>query len=101
MSVEPDIAVAAAVIVNGDGEAVPADLPFDGLVQGPVEVYVEADGYAPLVQEVELDRERDVRLWLDQPGQLLHKVVAWTTGGAPKQVAFTPCAIWSAIPRGA
>ena len=102
LTVEPQTAVAAAVIVNGEGEALPADLPFDGQVRGPVTVYVEADGYAPLVQDVALERDRNVRLWLDQPGQLLHKVAEWSTGGAPKQVAFTPdgSEIWVTLLNG-
>lgn len=53
-------------------------------------MYVEAEGYSTLVEVVALDTDRELRLWLDRPGQLLHKVAEWSTGGARKQVAFTP-----------
>ena len=88
LSVVPD--TAAAVVVTVDGETLPVDLPFDGFVRGPVKVYAEAEGYAPLVAVVDFDDDREVHLWMDRPGQLLHKIAEFSTGGAPKQVTFTP-----------
>ena len=100
LSIEPT--TAAAVIVMADGEGLTAQLPFDGLVRGPITIYAEHEGYEPLVEIVDIDEDLELKLWLDQPDQLLHKVTEWTTSGAPKQVAFTPngAEVWVTLLNG-
>ncbi len=43
-----------------------------------------------LTQQVLLDRNRTMKLYLDPAGLLHHEVASWTTGSNPKQVLFTP-----------
>jgi len=88
LQIVPD--TASVVIETGDGRVLLPMLPFDDLVVGPVTVWASADGYGPLVDEIALDGDHEVLLWLDKPGQLVHKISEWRSGGAPKQVAFTP-----------
>jgi DNA-binding beta-propeller fold protein YncE len=88
ITVEQENATMVLSLVNG--EVLAAEAAFDGLVVGAVTVEVQAEGFAPLVQFFAMEENTSAHLYLDLPGQLLHKVAAWRSGGAPKQVAFTP-----------
>lgn len=66
------------------------DTPFSGELAGPVTVDLEVAGHNPVEATIDLTSDRSVTLWLDPEGQLHHKVAEFTTGGAPKQVAFSP-----------
>jgi DNA-binding beta-propeller fold protein YncE len=59
-------------------------------MSGTVEVSISLEGYNPLTQELVLDEDSSLDLWLDPEGLLLHKLGEFETGSAPKQVAFTP-----------
>jgi DNA-binding beta-propeller fold protein YncE len=81
---------AEIVVVLPDGTTMSGGNSFSDILFGPVTVFVEAEGFAPLVQTFLLTEETATHLYLDLPDQLLHKVASWRSGGAPKQVAFTP-----------
>lgn len=70
-----------------------------------VEVTVSADGYQPYEDEIALDGDSDpneVDIWLDRPGQLVHKLFELEVSGAPKGVAFTPdgSELWTTLLNG-
>ncbi len=71
-----------------------------------VEVTVSADGYQDYHGEIVLDRApgatTEAVIWLDRPGQLVHKLFEVEVGGAPKGVAFTPdgSEVWTTILNG-
>jgi len=81
---------APAVIRTGDGGERTVQTPWSGELIGPVSVTVDVAGRNLLTGTIELTADTAVTLWLDQEGQLLHKLAETATGGAPKQVAFTP-----------
>ena len=88
LEVEP--VVASFTIEGADGSLFTGEDPFDGAVAVPITVSLQADGYNDLTEVIDLDADATFTLWLDRQGQVLHKVTEWTTGPAPKQVAFTP-----------
>lgn len=71
-----------------------------------VEVTVSADGYQDYRGEIVLDDDpgagTEVTVWLDRPGQLVHKLFEVEVGGAPKAVAFTPdgSEVWTTLLNG-
>ena len=82
-----------AIVEVRRGERVVASgkSPFDAVVDGgPLDVVVAHDGFNRLTEPVVLDGDRTLDLWLDPAGLLHHKLREFTTGAAPKQVAFTP-----------
>lgn len=94
---------AQATIRSADGSSVTVDTPFTGDLAGPVSVSIEAPGHNPTVETIDLSTDRAVTVWLDLEGQLLHKLAVFSTGGAPKQVAFTPdgSEVWVTLLAGA
>jgi YVTN family beta-propeller protein len=90
LTVVTDPAVPVTVLA-ADGSSRTADPPFsEDLPGGPVTVTADADGYNALVESIDLRTDLATTLYLDPAGQLVHKLVEFTTAGAPKQVAFTP-----------
>ncbi|NNC92155.1 MAG: YncE family protein [Acidimicrobiia bacterium] len=87
VTVEP----AAAVLTVSDAGGAVSDAPgpFSGLVSGPVELAVAADGYETETASLGADRT-SYAFWLDPAGQVLDKALEFGSGNAPKQVAFRP-----------
>ena len=77
-------------VSTGDGRGITAAGSLSETVAGPVELTVEAEGFQTHAETLQLEADTELRVWLDKPGQLLHKIAQWGTAGAPKQVAFTP-----------
>jgi YVTN family beta-propeller protein len=68
-----------------------ARTPFAAAVAGGhLTVTLTRAGMNPLTQQVLLDRDRSMNLYLDPKGLLHHQVGAFETGSNPKQVAFSP-----------
>ncbi len=71
-----------------------------------VEVTASADGYQEYRGQIALDggsgATTETTIWLDRPGQLVHKLFEVEVGGAPKGVAFTPdgSEVWATILNG-
>ena len=65
-------------------------VPVDLYTQSPVKVSIEAEGFETLSETVTFDTDQNLVFYLDKKDQLLHKIAEWRSGGAPKQVAFTP-----------
>ncbi|MDH4280544.1 MAG: YncE family protein [Acidimicrobiia bacterium] len=71
-----------------------------------VDVTVSADGYQDYRGEIVLDgvsgATTEATIWLDRPGQLVHKLFEVEVSGAPKGVAFTPdgSEVWATILNG-
>jgi DNA-binding beta-propeller fold protein YncE len=78
--------------IKSEGEVIEKDkTPFRGMIPGgDVTLVLVRSGYNRLTERVELARDRSLELWLDPKGLLHHQIGAFSTGGAPKQVAFTP-----------
>ncbi len=82
-------------------EPITAEIPAE-----VVEVSVSADGYQDYRGEIVLDSApgatTEAVIWLDRPGQLVHKLFEVDVGGAPKGVAFTPdgSEVWATILNG-
>jgi YVTN family beta-propeller protein len=82
---------AAVEITTSAGTTHTGKTPFSGMVEGgPIEVSISHDGFNTLTEQVVLDRDLAVEWWLDPAGLLHHKVREFSTGAAPKQVAFSP-----------
>jgi DNA-binding beta-propeller fold protein YncE len=73
-----------------DGTVLNVETPYSGELSGPVTVSLDVAGRNPMETTIDLATAESVTLWLDPEGQLLHKIAEFATGGAPKQVAFTP-----------
>jgi DNA-binding beta-propeller fold protein YncE len=82
----------ATIELTGDGgSARTGTTPYKGsFKEGDVELSVTLEGYNPLEQQIRLDENRKLELWLDPEGLLHHKLGETTTGSLPKQVAFSP-----------
>ena len=65
-------------------------VPVDLYTQSPVKISIEAAGFETLSEIITFDTDQNLVFYLDKKNQLLHKVAEWRSGGAPKQVAFTP-----------
>jgi YVTN family beta-propeller protein len=82
---------AAVTLRGGDGTRATGSTPFTGrVVGGTVDITLSLGGYNELREQVALDADVALDLWLDPKGLLLHKVGEFRTGSNPKQVAFTP-----------
>ena len=46
--------------------------------------------YPPFTGPKRRKTDQNLIFYLDKENQLLHKIAEWKSGGAPKQVAFTP-----------
>ncbi|HEY6744910.1 MAG TPA: beta-propeller fold lactonase family protein [Mycobacteriales bacterium] len=91
LTVTSDPAGAQLRIAREDGVTTVMRTPFSGrVVGGRLRLTLTMPGYNPLVEHLDLDRDRTVQRWLDPAGLLHHKVGVLHTGPAPKQVAFTP-----------
>ncbi len=66
------------------------EIPLDTYVSSPVRISIEAEGFNPFDQIISFDSDQNLIFYLDKENQLLHKIAEWKSGGAPKQVAFTP-----------
>jgi DNA-binding beta-propeller fold protein YncE len=88
--VYPSEAEAMLTLVDGSGQTLTAPSPFDGDMVGPVELSVEAEGFRPERLTIPAEAEGSYEVFLDPPDQLVDRTMVWTTGSAPKQVAFTP-----------
>jgi YVTN family beta-propeller protein len=76
---------------ESSGAYQPVFTPFSGDVSaGPATLTVRAAGYNDLTVDFDATTDITLDLYLDPPGQLLHKLTVIPTGNAPKQVAFTP-----------
>src|SRR5438093_9085436 len=82
---------ARLVIRTAEGSVRSVRTPFAGRVaEGHVELALTMPGRNRLEQTIDLTKNRSVDLWLDEKGQILHKLGQFSTGPAPKQVAFSP-----------
>jgi YVTN family beta-propeller protein len=82
---------ASLTVRAADGSTQTANTPFSGSVPGgTVTLTLSLSGYNPLTQQIPLERNRSIDLWLDPAGLLHHELMAFSTCPAPKQVAFTP-----------
>jgi DNA-binding beta-propeller fold protein YncE len=64
--------------------------PYVGKLVSPITVSAQVEGFNPVREQLWAARSRSFTLWLDPQGQLLDKIVEFSTGLGPKQVAFTP-----------
>jgi YVTN family beta-propeller protein len=68
-----------------------ARTPFASVVTGGhLTITLTRPGMNPLTQQVLLDRDRSMDLYLDPKGLLHHQIGTFETGSNPKQVAFSP-----------
>ena len=97
-----NLSTAAGFSAQGQG-------PDPIIVEVPAEVVdvtVSADGYQDHRGQIVLDGDPGVTteaaIWLDRPGQLVHKLFEVEVGGAPKGVAFTPdgSEVWTTLLNG-
>jgi YVTN family beta-propeller protein len=78
-------------IQRGGAAAQVEHTPFKGQVKGGhLTLTLSAPGTNTLTQQVLLDRDSSMDLWLDPKGLLHHQIGTFDTGPNPKQVAFTP-----------
>ncbi len=91
LSVKSIPAGATVRLVDVTGQAWDGRTPAKvSLYAGTVSVELERPGYNPVRREVDLARNRNLTVWLDPEGLLLASQRRWSTGPAPKQVAYPP-----------
>ncbi len=97
-----DIRTTDGFSAQGQGpDPITAEIPAE-----VVEVTVSAEGYQDYRGEIVLDgasgATTEATVWLDRPGQLVHKLFEVEVGGAPKGVAFTPdgSEVWTTLLNG-
>lgn len=88
--VYPSAAPATVTVTPADGQPTNGTAPISVTAAGPLEVEVEADGYRTETLTVPPDTGGTFEVFLDPPDQLVDRRAVFTTGAAPKQVAFTP-----------
>ncbi|HSJ35530.1 MAG TPA: YncE family protein [Acidimicrobiia bacterium] len=88
--VYPSSASASVTLTPADGEPISGGSPLAVTATGPIQAEVGAEGYRTEMTTVEADFAGTFEVFLDPPDQLVDRRVVWTTGAAPKQVAFTP-----------
>jgi DNA-binding beta-propeller fold protein YncE len=100
--VYPSTAAATVTVTPGTGSSTSDSSPRSVTAAGPLEVEVEADGYRSEQFMVPAEIEGTYEVFLDPPDQLVDRQAVWTTGAAPKQVAFTPDAseLWVTLLAG-
>lgn len=78
-------------LILPDGSERKGQTPFKETVcAGEIKIELSADGFQTLSENYFLDQNRDLNLWLDQPGQLLHLLWQVPSGASPKGAAFRP-----------
>ncbi len=78
-------------LILPDGSEKSGQTPYSETVRaGEIKIELSADGYQTLNETYFLDQNRDLDLWLDKPGQLLHLLWQSPSGASPKGAAFTP-----------
>lgn len=90
-------------LILPDGSERSGQTPFKETVRaGEIKIEISADGYQTLNETYFLDQDRQLELWLDKPGQLLHLLWQVPSGASPKGAAFTPngAEIWTTLLMG-
>ena len=77
-------------IETSDAILADVQVPIDLDTPSPVKIFIEAEGFETLSETISFNEDQNLVLYLDKENQLLHKIAEWRSGGAPKQVAFTP-----------
>lgn len=90
ITVYPQEVEAVATAVDASGTELTGTSGLSANLLGDVEISVSADGYKSENILVAPETVGTVEVYLDPPDQLVDKQMVFTTGGAPKQVAFTP-----------
>lgn len=92
----------AELTVTDHAGTITATGAFEGESTAEVALEVAADGYRPESHVVSSERTGTFEVFLDPPGQLVDRTLAFVTGAAPKQVAFTPDAreLWVTLLTG-
>ena len=89
-TVYPEEVEAVATAVDASGTRLTGTGGLSANLLGEVTISVTADGYKSENILIAPDTAGTVEVYLDPPDQLVDKQMVFTTGGAPKQVAFTP-----------
>ena len=87
VTIEP--ATANLSISDASGPVHDSPGTFSGSVSGPVKIVASAEGYETESITLAPD-EAAFAVWMDPAGQVLDKTLEFSTGDAPKQVAFRP-----------
>lgn len=91
LETDPEGAEVTMVVGDDDTPRVLGTTPLTAsLPEGVVTLTLDHEARQPLTRTITVDGDQHHRWHLDPPGQLHHRVVAFETGSAPKQVAFTP-----------
>ena len=80
----------ASIHLVAGADTVSGPSPLAATAAGPAVVTVEAEGYRSETITIPPEVEGTVEVFLDPPDQLVDRTMVFTTGAAPKQVAFTP-----------
>lgn len=88
--VYPSDAGATVTMTDQDGEVATGTGSVEARMAGGVTVEATAEGWRPESHVVPADASGRIEVFLDPPDQAVDRQMAFTTGSAPKQVAFTP-----------
>ncbi len=101
--VHPRDAEVATTITAVDGTVATGGAEVSASMAGRVLVTVLSELHRPEQIEITTDEDTDVAVWLDPPDQVVDRRLVFSTGPAPKQVAFTPDAseLWVTLLGGA
>ncbi|HJR91624.1 MAG TPA: YncE family protein [Acidimicrobiia bacterium] len=90
VEVFPEGSTAELRLSGASGESITGSGSLTATLAGDAELVVEAEGYRTETIELTDDVAGNVDVWLDPPDQVVDRRMVFSTGSAPKQVAFTP-----------
>ncbi len=90
VEVFPEGSTAELRLSGASGESITGSGSLTATLAGDAELVVEAEGYRTETIELTDDVAGSVDVWLDPPDQVVDRRMVFSTGSAPKQVAFTP-----------
>ncbi len=88
--VYPSDAAAAITTVDSTGLEQQGTETLTANLSGDIDVDVEANGYRAETLTIPAQQAGEVEIYLDPPDQVVDRRMVFTTGKAPKQVAFNP-----------
>lgn len=86
----PSEAAVELTVTDATGAETSSSGSFSGELAGEVMVSVTAEGYRPESHTIPAEQGGRFEVFLDPPDQVVDRTLAFITGSAPKQVAWTP-----------
>jgi len=94
---------ASYTIEDSLGQVIVGETPIQGTVSaGMVRITLATEGFNDYSTEIFVDEPRELLLWMDPEGQLVHCLNVFDSGPAPKGATFSPdgTTVWTTLLAG-